>query len=746
MKKTFWLMVAVLFIGSNPVSAQAWGWLCEDGCPAESCDGLPYTCKAAGHGDMCVAKGFDYGTCGGHSISGGYCFKCSGGCEDVGVEGSCGAKTCTADTGTYCCRDPLGIDSLDEYRCMERGFDCGCCGGPVGGSCIRRLIGSITNKGGTAETHLVEFYIAKDTGCEPEPPGSDFTEITTSCVEFNEGELSLTVEGGKSKTVKCTSLDKLPPEDTGPHCVKFKWGDNVVLAEYGSPAGLTCDSCESCTEAIKNAKEGDTILLMDDISDYPGICITWENDGVTFDCGGHFIDGRGSDSGIYMIGGTGNTIQDCTIKEFWKGVFLSDTSNNNVLKDNTVNENEGDGIIISTSENNVLTGNTVNKNKQCGIVISSSNNNVLTKNTVNENEVYGVWIFFSSNGNKLTDNTVNENNKSGIYISSSSNANELTDNTVNENEGEGIVIHGSSGDAVTHNIVKKNHCDGIKLESSSHDIRLYENTVCSIVGTDIYVIEQSTTTSDSDENTCDYAGGYHDASVSYGCVKRCTPEPGGDFKLAVVPVGWEESEAGVFNSKANDVITQFRDKTPFRICTAKVAPVILQPSDCGPEKCAKDLNDCIEKAYECLSDKGVIYDKFLAISSHNDHDSTGKCGGIPSIGAAVKRDWEISDLLVPTHELGHTLGFAHVNGGGVNCDACPSYPNCPDCSKSEGGVIPPEDEDIRKDFIMSYYTPISCFGPAAYGHLKDFALKPHLDGCPDDPYTSYRQDECNYYS
>ena len=204
-------------------------WYCDVGCEpcnvGDSCEGG--TCTATRNHccesimttalkDGPVVQGFDFGECGGLTPSGdGYCSICDGGCNDVGVGGSCGSETCDASTGTYCC------DSEGTLSCHRKGYDCGCCGGlDAGKSCIRRLKGTLTNNGGSAETVYLHFWI--DENCGGTPTESDYVEVTDKCHEYIENGYEITIGSGDTIAVTCTG-GYWPPEYTDlKHCWKVE--------------------------------------------------------------------------------------------------------------------------------------------------------------------------------------------------------------------------------------------------------------------------------------------------------------------------------------------------------------------------------------------------------------------------------------------------------------------------------------------------------------------------------------------
>jgi len=177
--------------------------------------------------------------------------------------------------------------------------------------------------------------------------------------------------------------------------------------EY-APASIisvTCNSCSDCTTKLQSGSYA-TVTLITNITDYAGTCISFptSGSGVVFDCAGHTIDGVGSivDSvpGVAM-NGTGNTIQNCTIREFDYGIRLWNTTNN-VVTNNTVTSN-GAGIRLGFSNSNNINNNTVSYNIN-GIYVSDSDNNTIDSNTVCNNTTSDFNII-SGTGNSGDNNT-----------------------------------------------------------------------------------------------------------------------------------------------------------------------------------------------------------------------------------------------------------------------------------------------------------------------------------------------------
>jgi len=156
---------------------------------------------------------------------------------------------------------------------------------------------------------------------------------------------------------------------------------------------------------------------------------------ITLDGNGRTLTGSGTGYGVYLDGRTGVTIKNLTVKMFSVGIYLYDSSNNNVLINNNASSNTRGISLEMSSSYNTLTANIANNNGKGIELAYSSNNNILTSNTVLNNFFSGIIIWWSNN-NILTDNIVNSTYYSGIGLGYSSN-NTLTGNTLSDN-GNGI--------------------------------------------------------------------------------------------------------------------------------------------------------------------------------------------------------------------------------------------------------------------------------------------------------------------
>ena len=205
----------------------------------------------------------------------------------------------------------------------------------------------------------------------------------------------------------------------------------------------------------------------------------WEIDGVTainttnnlqnstLDCLGYNINSNLTTGtyGIFLNSSSvkNNTIKNCNITKFDKGIRLS-SSSNNTITNNTASGNSNVGIHLqSSSNNNTLSNNNASSNTGgIGIFLQSSSNfNTLTNNTANSN-IDGILIQSSSNNNTVINNTVNSNYY-GIYITISSSNNSITNNTVNSNT-NGFRFDSSSSNTLVNNSISASHTSSSKQQ------------------------------------------------------------------------------------------------------------------------------------------------------------------------------------------------------------------------------------------------------------------------------------------
>jgi hypothetical protein len=113
-----------------------------------------------------------------------------------------------------------------------------------------------------------------------------------------------------------------------------------ACAASGADVTCNCSTCDEC-EAKLNDPACTIVTLTTDIKNQSGTCIDSPANftNKVFDCKNHVIDGddTGVDFGIILQGKSGNTIQNCILCEFYEGIDLRSSSNNNLLINNTLN-------------------------------------------------------------------------------------------------------------------------------------------------------------------------------------------------------------------------------------------------------------------------------------------------------------------------------------------------------------------------------------------------------------------------
>jgi parallel beta-helix repeat protein len=292
--------------------------------------------------------------------------------------------------------------------------------------------------------------------------------------------------------------NSIPPDGIGDTSLPYNSNGNILNG--GDYLPLVYSFSPNITSCPYTVNAPGTYILTQSLTSN-GTCITINSNNVVLDCHGYKLTGNNTGYGINSTGVSGNTIKNCVITNFDRGIRLSSSSNNiltnntansnyygielrtssnnNTLTNNTVNSNQY-GIWLEYSSNNTLTNNNASSSSQIGIYLNTSSNNTLTNNTLTNNTVLGIEINYYSNNNLLTGNTVNNNYNIGIELDHYSNNNLLTGNTVNNNY-VGILLYISSNNIFTGNTVNSNTYLGIQLHISSNNNIFTGNTVNSNV-------------------------------------------------------------------------------------------------------------------------------------------------------------------------------------------------------------------------------------------------------------------------
>jgi len=162
-------------------------------------------------------------------------------------------------------------------------------------------------------------------------------------------------------------------------------------------------------------RSGDVYTFTNDISG----SIIVQKDSIIVDGAGHTLQGTGSETGIDLSLRTNVTIQNMEIKTFDYAVYLSSSHHVTILGTNIADSS--DGIWVSDSSSNNIFGNNITTNVLEGIYILVSTDNSISGNNITTNTFDGIYLFSSSNNTISGNNIVNNGDGITSYYSSDNN-------------------------------------------------------------------------------------------------------------------------------------------------------------------------------------------------------------------------------------------------------------------------------------------------------------------------------------
>ncbi len=285
-----------------------------------------------------------------------------------------------------------------------------------------------------------------------------------------------------------------------------------VWATSASGAVLSCGQTITQSTVLDNDLSGCT---------NNGIVIGASN--ITLDLNGHTVAGTsntGDGGGVVLVGRTGVTVRNGTVRNFDVGVVIEGGSANTVQGVNAINNisfetaprRGGDGIaILSSRDNRILNNNAINNGPYSGIGIYTnvdsahprattgvSSGNVLDGNVVEgniqarrpnnvvNNDNIGIRLEPGNTGNFILNNRVKGNGLDGITLFRDNTFTIVRGNIATENgffrqtarrgNGIGLQIGGANDNIVENNIVTRNADNGISVRNGSLRNTIRNNT------------------------------------------------------------------------------------------------------------------------------------------------------------------------------------------------------------------------------------------------------------------------------
>ncbi|MBN1280647.1 MAG: right-handed parallel beta-helix repeat-containing protein [Candidatus Thermoplasmatota archaeon] len=200
-------------------------------------------------------------------------------------------------------------------------------------------------------------------------------------------------------------------------------------------------------DAVDNASAGDTVFVYDDSAPYyesivvnVSLALVGEDRNTTSIEGGHYaitLNANGVSVSGFRISNVG---------DFWTCYGIGVLSNDNTVSGNTiVNNQRMNGVYVNGGSYNTISGNIIANNNYHGIRLEYSSHNVVEENRIVNNRGYGIYLW-SSTDNLVVGNTIRQSYWEGILIGDTSGGNTVYHNNFIENSRNAYDATGNTWD------------------------------------------------------------------------------------------------------------------------------------------------------------------------------------------------------------------------------------------------------------------------------------------------------------
>jgi len=245
----------------------------------------------------------------------------------------------------------------------------------------------------------------------------------------------------------------------------YSWNETIYIGADGS-----ITPSEAPISTVDNVTYTFTDNIVDAAPSLYDCAIIVERDDIVLDGADYTLQGSTGlwSVGIQLTGVSNVTMKDMTIRQFYYGIRLHDSSGNNISRNNITNNSES-GVDLLGSHNSIISGNTITSNTQYGIYFELSDNNTISENQVTDS-IVNVYPYQSSDNIIMKNNITNAN--TCIYVRVSSN-NTVSQNKITHARFYGVRLHGSSNNTISENCITNNDVNGIRIDTSGN--KVYHN-------------------------------------------------------------------------------------------------------------------------------------------------------------------------------------------------------------------------------------------------------------------------------
>ena len=182
--------------------------------------------------------------------------------------------------------------------------------------------------------------------------------------------------------------------------------------------------------------------------------------------------------GVSISGGSGNLVNNNTVRYNRDGIRLFQ-SPGNIVSDNNCSNNDESGVEVDQSDSTSLQGNSCLLNLSTGISVDESPTPILTDNIVSDNGVTGM-VIYQSDFATVSGNTCDGNDHIGLYLNDSSVAT-VTDNSCSLNGSRGIKLNFAHDNQLSGNSFNFNY-RGVEFYGSTGNVFFGNETRSKVSG------------------------------------------------------------------------------------------------------------------------------------------------------------------------------------------------------------------------------------------------------------------------